>query len=88
MGIFDEIAQDEIKKKEEGTEIVITKEDILEDIEKYRHLLPDDIYEAIKDDPELMAEIIMLLLKKKDDEGGKDARTLYRERQMSRGRSI
>jgi hypothetical protein len=87
MGIFDKAAQNKIKSKEE-TATTITKEDILKDIEEYRNLLPDDIYEAIKDNPELMAEIIMLLLKKKGDEEGKDARTLYRERQKSQGRSI
>lgn len=89
MGLFDESVKNEIGKKDNKSELVITKENILEDIEKYHSLLPDDIYEAIKGDPELMAEVIMLLLKKKEEgSGGGDARTIYRERQVSRGRSI
>ena len=96
MGFFDDISKGKTNKKitkkdsnQNQSNKVVTKDDILLDVEKYGSLLPKDIYEAVKGNPELMAEIITLLLKKKDlNEDSSDEKTLYNKKQTGRGSII
>jgi len=85
MGFFDETVKNTFQRYNDDTRKKVTKEDILADLDSYCNFLPDDIYEAITDDPELMAEVIEALLKNRKDEGdGVSARTLYRDKKRQR----